>query len=47
MDLKIVADERVVDGFYFAKSIKLAKRIMANPRQLLLPPEEVIIDNEI
>lgn len=47
MDIRVVADERVVDGFYFAKSIKLAKRIMSNPRQLLLPPEEVIIDNEI
>lgn len=47
MDIKVVVDERVVDGFYFAKSIKLAKRIMANPKQLLLPPEEVIIDNEI
>jgi len=47
MELKIVVDERVVDGFYFAKSIKLAKRIMANPKQLLLPPKEVIIDNEI
>ena len=42
MDLRIVADERVVDGYYFAKSIKLAKRIMENPRQLLLPPKEVI-----
>ena len=47
MDIKVVVDERVVDGYYFAKSIKLAKRIMANPMQLLLPPEEVIIDNEI
>ena len=47
MELKVVVDERVVDGFYFAKSIKLAKRIMANPKQLLLPPKEVIIDNEM
>lgn len=47
MDLKVVVDERVVDGYYFAKSIKLAKRIMANPKQLLTPPEEVVIDNEI
>jgi len=47
MDLRVVVDERVVDGYYFAKSIKLAKRIMANPKQLLIPPNEVIIDNEI
>lgn len=47
MDLKVVVDERVVDGYYFAKSIRLAKRILADPMQLLLPPNEVIIDNEI
>lgn len=47
INLKIVVDERIVDGAYFAKSLKLAKRIMANPQQLLLPPKEVIIDNEI
>lgn len=47
MDLKTVCDERVVDGYYFASSIKLAKTIMAHPAQLLLPPKEVIIDNEI
>lgn len=47
MDIKVVVDERVVDGYYFAKSIKLAKRIMGNPNQLLLPPNSVIIDNEI
>lgn len=47
MDIKIVADERVVDGFYFAQALKLAKNIMAHPYQLLTPPENVIIDNEI
>jgi len=47
MKLKVVVDERIVDGYYFARSIKLAKRIMAAPEQLLLPPKEVILDNEI
>lgn len=47
MDLKLVADERVVDGYYFAGAIKLAKRIMTKPEVLLTPPEQVIQDNEI
>ena len=47
MDIKIVADERVVDGYYFANSIKLAKKYMAKPEELKLPPDQVIIDNQI
>jgi len=47
MDLKIVIDERIVDGFYNAKAIKMAMKIMTNPNELLLPPESVVIDNEI
>lgn len=47
MDLKIVADERVVDGFYFASAIKLAMRTMRHPEVLLSPPEVVFEDDEI
>jgi hypothetical protein len=47
MDLKIVADERVCDGYYFAQSLKLAKRYMTNPELLLSPPEEVFKDLHI
>ncbi|QMS85961.1 2-oxoglutarate dehydrogenase [Candidatus Xianfuyuplasma coldseepsis] len=47
MDLKVVADERVVDGYYFASAIKLAMRIMSNPEVLLTPPEAVFEDDEI
>jgi len=47
MDLKIVMDERIVDGFYNAKAIKFAMKLMTNPNDLLLPPETVVIDNEI
>ena len=47
MDLKIVADERVCDGYYFAQSLKLAKKIMTNPECLLTPPDEVVIDDQI
>lgn len=47
MDLKIVVDERIVDGFYFASAMKLASKIMNNPEVLLEKPETVVIDNEI
>ncbi len=47
MDIKITVDERVVDGFYFANAIKLAKHYMTHPEELLESPKEVIIDNEI
>lgn len=47
MDIKIVADERVVDGYYFAGAIKLAKRLMTKPEELKNPPKEVVIDNQI
>lgn len=47
MDVKIVADERVVNGYYFAGAIKMMKRLMTRPEELLNAPEEVIIDNEI
>lgn len=47
MDLKIVADERVCDGYYFAQSLKYAKKVMTNPACLLTPPDEVVIDDQI
>jgi hypothetical protein len=47
MDVKIVADERVVDGYYFAGAIKLAKKLMTKPEELKTPPKEVIVDNQI
>lgn len=47
MDLKVVADERVVDGYYFAAAIKMAMRIMNNPDVLLTAPEAVYEDDEI
>ncbi len=47
MDLRIVADERVVDGYYFANAIKIAKNTIGNPFCLLTPPENVVVDNEI
>ena len=41
VDLKVVTDERIVDGYYYASAFKMLKRIMKNPEQLLTPPEKV------
>ncbi len=34
VDMGFTADERIADGFYFAKSILLAKEILKNPKSL-------------
>ena len=47
MDIRVVADERIVDGFYFASAIKYAYKIMENPIILLEKPQEVLVDDEI
>ncbi len=44
VDLKMTTDERIVDGFYYAAFFKYFKRLLRNPEQLDLPPEEVIRD---
>ena len=46
-ELKVVVDERIVDGYYFAQAIKLATKIMENPYCLKEKPESVIVDDEI
>jgi len=47
IQLKFVLDERICDGFYYASSMRLLNKILANPRVLLLPPENVIIDEGV
>jgi hypothetical protein len=47
MDIKIVCDERIVDGYYFASAIKYAMKIMSNPDVLKEAPEQIEVDNEI
>ena len=44
VDIKVVTDERIVDGYYYASAFKMLKRIMKNPDQLLTPPETVVED---
>lgn len=45
--LKFVTDERICDGHYYAASMKLMRRLLANPEQLLTPPETVLVDDGV
>jgi len=45
--LKFVLDERICDGFYYARSMRLLEKILSNPADLLLPPKEVLVDQGV
>jgi hypothetical protein len=45
--LKFVLDERICDGFYYAKSMRMVEKILSEPAFLLLPPDEVYIDESV
>jgi hypothetical protein len=47
MKFKLVLDERICDGFYYASSIRQLEKILADPAVLLLPPEQVIVDDGV
>lgn len=47
MLLKFVLDERICDGFYYASSMRQLEKILSNPSVLLLPPEQVIVDDGV
>jgi hypothetical protein len=44
IDIKVVMDERICDGFYFASAFKALKRYVENPERLTEPPAEVLED---
>lgn len=44
VDLGFTVDERIADGYYFSKSIKLFVKLMNNPSLLELPFSEVVED---
>ncbi len=46
IDLKVVTDERICDGYYYASSFKYIKKLLENPAELLTPPEKVLYDCE-
>ncbi len=44
IDIKVVMDERICDGYYYASALKCIKRFVENPSLLEMPPEEVVED---
>ena len=42
MSLSITIDERISDGFYYARSMRLLKKLIENPELLELPIEEEV-----
>ena len=41
LDFTINVDERIVDGFYYSEVLRLFRRLIRNPQQLLTPPETI------
>ena len=37
VDIGLTVDERIADGYYFSKTVKLLKKILENPELLELP----------
>lgn len=44
IEMKVTTDERICDGYYYASSFKMMKKIFENPKVLETPPEQVIED---
>ena len=44
VDFKIVTDERICDGYYYASAFKMFKKCVEDPSRLEIPPEKVIPD---
>lgn len=47
VNVKIVVDERICDGYYYAKAFRIFRRYVENPQLLEVAPEKVVEDNEI
>lgn len=44
IDIKVVTDERICDGFYYASAFKLMRRFIEHPDVLETPPDTVVRD---
>ncbi|MBR2521336.1 MAG: 2-oxo acid dehydrogenase subunit E2 [Oscillospiraceae bacterium] len=42
LELSLTIDERLADGYYYSRSVKLLKHLLTNPELLELPAEEKI-----
>ena len=47
MGIKVVADERICDGAYYAAGMRMLSRFLKNPQALLTPPDTVAVDDGI
>lgn len=47
VDLKVVADERICDGYYYALSMRTLAKILKNPEELMKKPASVVMDDGI
>ncbi|MBQ6569420.1 MAG: 2-oxo acid dehydrogenase subunit E2 [Clostridia bacterium] len=43
--LRFNNDERICDGHYYAASMRMFRKLLLNPEQLLEPPKQVIVDD--
>ncbi|MCL2786164.1 MAG: 2-oxo acid dehydrogenase subunit E2 [Methanomassiliicoccaceae archaeon] len=46
LDLALTVDDRIADGYYYMRSIRLVKEILADPRTLETPFSEASVINE-
>lgn len=44
LGIKVVTDERIVDGHYYASAFKLFRTLVMNPERLDVPPEDLVPD---
>jgi len=42
VDIGLTIDERIADGYYYSKTVRLFKRLVENPELLELPLEEKV-----
>lgn len=47
MRLGFVVDERVCDGLYYAKAVKIGTNAIQNPKSLEIPLDEVLVDPDL
>ena len=47
MGIKLVCDERICDGHYYAESARVFMRLIKHPEMLLVPPEQIFVDDGI
>jgi len=47
ISLKFTLDERVCDGFYYARAMRSFAKVLSNPEALLTPPDKVYMDEGV